>query len=131
MIEEIISDTERSINKRRWEKYLSQRTGTYEFRCRRYHAVYAQLILNGLKPDDLIVDVGAGMCEFDTYLRSMGWSGRYLPVDGAIDGTDLNGWGPSTRADFFVAIEVLEHLPQPFLLMSLLSMFAEKAVVIT
>lgn len=117
----------------RWLGYLTERTGTYEYRTRRYAAVADRLELLGLGDGDLVVDFGAGMCEFGRYLyRDRGWSGRYLPVDGTISGVDLNTlvFGTFT-ADFFVAIEVLEHLWTPIHVLGDLLDHAEKGVVLT
>lgn len=95
--------------------YLGERTGTLEFRFLRYSAVADELFARGMNDSSLLADLGAGGCDFDFYLRTVrGWKGRYLPVDAAIDGTDLNnGWYPSARFDFVVAIELLEHLHDP------------------
>lgn len=91
--------------------YLAERTGTYEYRCLRYAAAWNRLEQLGLAAHDLIVDVGAGMCDLDRYGRTVrAWDGRYLPVDGAIDGTDLNTWHPTFEADFYVALELIEQL---------------------
>lgn len=115
-----------------WEAYLSERTGTYEYRCRRYSAVLDQLRALGFRNDDIVYDVGAGMCEFGRHLyREADWSGRYVPVDGAIDGIDLNWWYPPDRAHVFVAIEVLEHLEAPWNLLQAFENMADRGAVIT
>jgi hypothetical protein len=68
----------------------------------------------GLCDSDTVYDIGAGMTEFDYCLRTEGdFKGRYIPVDGCIDGTDLETWYPPRDADFFVALELLEHLTKP------------------
>lgn len=121
---------DRNLNKERWEAYLNERRGTYEFRCQRYSAVAEVMIGGGLHMDDDIVDVGAGRLEFERYMRSIGWNGRYTPIDGSIDGTDINHWVPGP-ATWFVAIELLEHLDNPFRLMIQMSQQAFKGVVIT
>lgn len=113
-----------------WQRYLAARRGTYEYRTRRYRAVADELERLGLADGDQVVDVGAGMCEFGRYLYSRGWYGQYVAVDGSIDGTDLNRWMPH-RADFFVAIEVLEHLNDPALKLGDMWACATKGVVIT
>ncbi|HWF03558.1 MAG TPA: hypothetical protein VHA06_07725 [Candidatus Angelobacter sp.] len=96
----------------KWDNYLKTRKGTYQFRAQtRYKGVAEMLVRMGLSDDHLIVDVGAGSCHFDHYLRTeLGWNGRYLPIDAVIDGTDLETWEPRSSADFMVAIEVVEHL---------------------
>lgn len=93
------------------DSYLDERTGRYEFRAVRYRAAADWLIANGLTNDMTVVDIGAGMTEFDYTLRAeYGFRGRYIPVDGGIDGTDLNEWVPPRDAHFFVALEIVEHL---------------------
>lgn len=120
-----------------WEDYLNARRGTYEFRCQRYEAVGEVMEVEGPFRDgclnrwDSLCDVGAGRCEFRRYMREQGWCGQYRAVDGSIDGTDLNAWEPRLRYDWFVAIEVLEHLDDPYTLMQKLVAKARKGVVIT
>jgi len=94
--------------------YLGERTGSIEYRFLRYAAVADELERMGLDNKQLLVDVGAGTCDLDFYMRAVrGWKGRYLPVDASIDGVDLHHWVPSMPIDFAVAIEVLEHLAHP------------------
>jgi hypothetical protein len=70
---------------------------------------------NGLDDSMTIFDVGAGMTEFDYCLRAeYGWRGRYIPIDGGIDGTDIEQWIPHRSAHWFVALELLEHLHNPY-----------------
>lgn len=93
------------------DNYLSDRQGSYEYRAVRYKAAAEWLYRNGLDDSMTVVDVGAGMTEFDYCLRSTyGFRGRYIPIDGGIDGTDLNEWTPPRESHFFVALEILEHL---------------------
>lgn len=114
------------------EDYLNSRTGKYEWRRVRYIAVADLLIEAGLNNDDLIIDVGAGWTEFDYCLRAeYGWRGRYLPVDGQFDGTDLNLWTPPREASFIVAIELLEHLFNPMRMMLAMRAHASKLIVAT
>lgn len=93
------------------DAYLGERTGSYEYRAIRYrHAIKAMRAV-GLTNDMTIVDVGAGWTEFDYCLRTeFDWRGRYIPVDGGIDGTDIGLWTPPREADWFVALEILEHV---------------------
>lgn len=98
-------------NQNEWCRYMDERSGRMEYRFIRYAFVADALFKLGLVDNNLIVDVGAGYCDFDFYMRAVrGWKGRYLPVDGCIDGTDLeHGYG-LYRPDFVVCLEVLEHL---------------------
>lgn len=115
-----------------WLAYLGERTGTYEFRCRRYRAVANSLLLAGIQDNDLIYDVGAGMCEFGRYMyQTLNWSGQYVAVDGAIDGTDLETWSPADTAHAFVCIEVIEHLQDPARLLAEFEQKATKVAVVT
>lgn len=114
------------------DQYLSDREGRYEFRAIRYKAAAEWMIRNGLDDSMTVVDVGAGMTEFDYCLRATyGFRGRYIPVDGGIDGTDLNEWNPPREAHFFVALEILEHLPNWYHLVSRMQDKAIKGVVVS
>lgn len=93
------------------EGYLSSRQGSYEFRCIRYKGVVDKLHHLGFGKYDTVVDIGAGRQQLESYLRNeRGWKGVYIPIDGSIDGTNLEEWVPLRRESFMVAIEVLEHL---------------------
>src|ERR1044072_1454051 len=93
------------------DQYMDDRTGKYEYRAVRYRAAIEWMLVNGLDDTMTVVDVGAGMTEFDYCLRAeYGWRGRDIPVDGGIDGTDLRTWPPPRDAHFFVALELFEHL---------------------
>jgi len=93
------------------DNYMDERTGKYEYRAVRYRAAIDWMYEQGLDDSMTVVDVGAGMTEFDYCLRAeYGWRGRYIPVDGGIDGTDLNAWVPPRDAHFFVALELIEHI---------------------
>ena len=93
------------------DQYMDDRTGKYEYRAVRYRAAIDWMKSQGLDDTMTVVDVGAGMTEFDYTLRAeYGWRGRYIPVDGGIDGTDLRSWIPPRDAHFFVALELFEHL---------------------
>lgn len=123
------------------DQYLDSRTGCYEWRCERYDAAITFLYDAGLTDEHTVVDVGAGWTEFDHRLRAShptipngyhdGWRGRYIPVDACIDGTDLDRWNPPREAEFFVALEVVEHLIQPWRLLCALKRHATKGVVIS
>jgi hypothetical protein len=93
--------------------YLNERCSSYWFRCRRYKAVADKLFELGLKDSHTMFDLGAGRCDFDYYMRTTRkWRGRYVPIDGSIDGTNLEKWFP-VEAEWYVAIEVVEHLSFP------------------
>jgi hypothetical protein len=93
------------------DEYLGDRKGKYEYRAVRYRKAADWLFANGLTDEMTVVDLGAGMTEFDYTLRAeYGWRGRYIPIDGGIDGTDLNAWSPPRDAHFFVGLEIVEHL---------------------
>ncbi len=102
-----------SMTSSQWQErctsYLNARTGTYDFRCQRYDSVINVMLDLGFAPDDLVVDLGAGQCEFNHRMHERGLKARYLPIDGAIDGTDLESWVPpqALAGDFFVLIEIL------------------------
>lgn len=113
--------------------YLDSRQGTYEFRCRRYGVIADKLELMGLSEGDIIVDMGAGRCEFGRYLRErfpkLGL--YYIPFDGAIDGINLEDGVAPIFADFYVAIEVIEHLSVPEKLLSDMATHARKGIAVT
>lgn len=93
------------------DDYMAARSGKYEYRAVRYRAAADWLVSQGLTDSDTVVDIGAGWTEFDYCLRKeYDWKGRYIPVDGGIDGTDLEQWVPSRKAEFFVGLEIIEHL---------------------
>lgn len=118
-----------------WEEYLSTTPsyGSYYDRCPEYHVVFRQLARLGLAENDLIVDVGAGWCDFDHYIRTeQGWRGRYMPIDGSIQGIDMNLWsGPRVHADWYVCIETLEHLYEPGHLVEQMKKYTKQGMVVT
>jgi 2-polyprenyl-3-methyl-5-hydroxy-6-metoxy-1,4-benzoquinol methylase len=113
------------------QNYIQSRKSCYEFRSIRYEAVFEMLNYFGLNNNHTVIDVGAGDGEFGKYLYNSGFRGNYIPVDGMIDGTDLNKWIPTRRTDFFVAIEVIEHLENPIEMLRKLKQCADNAVVVT
>ena len=114
------------------DQYLGDRTGKYEYRAVRYRAAIDWMKSVGLTDNDTIVDVGAGMTEFDYCLRAeYGFRGRSIPVDGGIDGTDLNVWVPPREAHFFVALEIIEHLYDPMRLVREMLAKAMRGVVVS
>jgi hypothetical protein len=96
-------------------KYMNSRMGTFEFRAKtRYMKAYCALVSIGLKSEHVLLDIGAGSCQFDHFMRTrFRWMGRYLPVDATLDGTNLNNWKPKAKVDFVVCLETLEHLKVP------------------
>jgi hypothetical protein len=114
------------------DNYLSERDGKYEYRAIRYRAAIDRMRDYGLDDTMTVVDVGAGMTEFDYTLRAeYNWKGRYIPIDGGIDGTDLNVWTPARPVHWFVALEILEHLSKPFTLLEKLKAYSVKGVVLS
>lgn len=93
------------------DQYMDDRQGKYEYRAIRYRAAIEWMLANGLKDGMTVIDVGAGMTEFMyCMVKEFNLSVRYIPVDGGIDGTDLNNWTPPRSAHFVVGLEILEHL---------------------
>jgi hypothetical protein len=114
-----------------WDAYLNNRTGTYGFRCQRYDAVIDQLRVMGMRDADSIADIGAGRMEFARRLRERGHVGMYVPIDGVIDGTDLNTWDPVDHTDWVVSIETIEHLHKPEHFLMKAKVMARYGVVVT
>lgn len=114
------------------DNYLDERTGKYEYRAIRYRATITAMLYGGLDNTMTVFDIGAGMTEFDYCLRKeFNWRGRYIPIDGGIDGTDLEVWTPPREAHWFVALEILEHLTDPYGLLNRMQAYATKGVVIS
>lgn len=106
-------------------QYLASRQGSYEFRCQRYKGVADRLYNLRLWDWDAIADIGAGDGQFRHYMiSSRRWKGNYFPVDGSIDGTNLEEWVPPQRYQFMVAIEVLEHLHNYERMMDIMERFS-------
>lgn len=113
-------------------RYLDERTGRLEYRFIRYGAVADELYALGFTDRSILCDVGAGAGDFDFYLRAVrGFKGRYLPIDGAIDGVELNTWAPHVSYDFITALEIIEHLQAPDRLVDELKRKARYGLVIT
>lgn len=112
--------------------YLASRTGRYEWRAQRYRAAMKAMQELGLSHNSTVVDVGAGWTEFDYTLRAEGgYRCRYWPVDGCFDGTNLEKWVPPRKADFFVALELIEHLVDPWRFLAELQAKAQVAVIVS
>lgn len=90
------------------------------------------MLNHGFMANDVVVDIGAGRMEFAKRLQErVNWNPMcYVPVDGSIDGTDIETWEPGF-ADWFVAVELLEHLEDPARLINLLPSRARKGIVAT
>lgn len=114
------------------DHYMGARTGKYEWRRIRYRAALGAMQQIGLTDEDTIVDVGAGWTEFDYCLRTEGSSRcRYIPVDGAFDGTNLEEWVPPRTVEYFVALELVEHLYNPLRLIAAMQEKATKGVILS
>lgn len=131
----VMNDDERA----KWRTYLRDTPtyGTYDDRRQEYREVHKQLQALGLQDGDLIVDVGAGTCDFDRYLRTEAlWSGLYWPIDGAVQGVNFmhlnpREYLPEGMVDWVVAIETIEHVPAEQKLLSRLIQCAGKGLVVT
>ncbi|MET8382527.1 hypothetical protein ABZV14_05930 [Streptosporangium canum] len=114
------------------EQYIHQPRTPYAARKARYDAAADRLFAARISNYDILVDVGAGLTELDVCLRvDHGWRGRYVPVDGWLDGVDLETWEPPRSFDWFAALEVLEHLHNPGRLVKAMQQHATRGVVIT
>ncbi|SDE48897.1 hypothetical protein [Glycomyces harbinensis] len=104
----------------------------YAERKIRYQVASEWMRREGLADHHTVVDVGAGWTELDFCLRTEHeWRGRYVPVDGWLDGTGLDSWSPARSFEWFVALEILEHLHDPFRLLRELMKSATAGVVVT
>jgi len=114
------------------DEYLSERTGRYEYRAVRYLAAgFAMQEDRGLENSDTLYDIGAGWTELDFCLRTdFNWR-RYIPIDGGIDGTDLEIWIPPRKVEWAVGLEILEHLDDPGGLVELLKECTTKGIVVS
>ena len=113
------------------EDYLKGQ-GPWQSRARRYGKVEETLNVMGLNPGDLIVDVGAGMCDFARYMYGNGHFMRYLPLDGSIDGRDIEKMETEFPfGDWQVCIETVEHMHDPLGLLRVMAARANRGVVVT
>jgi hypothetical protein len=114
------------------DQYLIARVGRYKWRRTRYRKAAGRLRERSLANNDTLIDVAAGWTEFDYCLRQeLDWRGRYIPVDGGIDGTDLDLWVPARHAEWFVALEILEHFTDPARLLWAMQAHADKGLIIS
>ena len=102
----------------------------YESRRALFHQIAYELFDMGLSDRDRIVEVGATDGDFDFFLRAEEeWRGLYVPLGAPVDSTSFDDWASSIEADFFVSINLLERISQPFTLMALMAIRARKGVV--
>lgn len=114
------------------EEYVRLDRRPYHERKSRYLVAADRMLRGGLCERDVVVDVGAGYTELDVCLRiDHGWRGRYVPVDGWIDGTDIEQWTPRYDYDWYAALEILEHLHDPRRLVNAFKATAKRGFVIT
>lgn len=114
------------------DEYLAERTGCYDYRAVRYSAAGDALVAAGIDHSHTVYDIGAGFTELDYHLRTaLDWRGRYVPVDGAIDGVDLDAWMPPREAEHAVALELLEHLHDPGRLVRALQRRVTRSIVVS
>lgn len=114
------------------DEYLNERTGRYEYRQVRYLAACHALFEGGITDNDTLLDLGAGWTEFDFCIRTqLSWRGRYIPIDGAIDNTDIERWNPPRDYEWVVALEILEHLHNPGATMSKLQRATTRGIVVS
>ena len=81
-------------HRQRWSEYIDPEVtktyGTYD-RKPEYAHVAMKLFELGMETGDMLLDVGAGPCDMDRFLRQVvRWHGRYVPLDGATHGIDFN-----------------------------------------
>jgi hypothetical protein len=120
------------LHMRQCEEYTRTDRRPYHERASRYLTASDRLHRGGICDRDVLVDVGAGCTELDFCLRTEHrWRGRYVPVDGWIDGTDLEVWDPARAFDWFAALEVLEHLKDPERLVMVFRENARRGFVVT
>ena len=126
------------------DNYLGEREGRYEWRCVRYDAAINAMFGHGLNDTSTVIDVGAGWTElaarlYERAFYSPGYDvgpktyarPRYFPVDGCLDGTNLENWVPPRQADFIIALELIEHLHQPVRLIKAMQQYATRAVIVS
>jgi len=114
------------------DEYARSHKRPYVERKIRYQVAGDRMCRGGLTDRHTVVDVGAGWTELDFCLRTEhGWRGRYVPIDGWLDGTNLDLWSPTRSFEWFAALEILEHLHDPFRLLRELMESATMGVVVT
>lgn len=114
------------------DTYLGERTGTFDQHAVRYRHAVAWLVEHGLSDQDTLCDVGAGWTELDYILRAEhGWRGRYLPLDAGLFPVDLETWTPYRTVEWYVALDVIEHVHDPARLVRQMCNSATRGVVIS
>lgn len=112
--------------------YICADRRPYSERKARYQVASDRLHRGGFCDRDILLDLGAGGTELDYCLRTEHrWRGRYVPVDGWIDGTDLETWTPPRPPDWFAALEIVEHLQDPQRLIEMMKQHAGRGFVLT
>lgn len=129
---DLAGDVARSRFRVTCEEYARLDRRPYHERKSRYLVAVDRMLRGGLCDRDIVVDIGAGYTELDVCLRvDHAWRGRYVPVDGWIDGTDIEEWTPEFDCDWYAALEILEHLRDPRRLVEELKASAKRGFVIT
>lgn len=136
------------------DQYLSERVATFEQRCHRFDCTLEAMYGLGLGDSSTVFDVGAGDGHFGVRLHQGRYAfhyrrpdgnpepvvttvdlapsrARYMPVDACIDGVNLDAWTPPRRADFFVCLELLEHLRSPGRLLGYMTQTADRGVLVS
>jgi hypothetical protein len=112
--------------------YICADRRPYSERKARYQVASDRLHQSGFSDRDTLLDLGAGGTELDYCLRTEhDWRGRYVPVDGWIDGTDLETWTPPHPPAWFAALEIVEHLQDPQRLIKVMKEHARRGFVLT
>lgn len=129
------ADRIREETRQRWRTYV--RTcpsyGTQQDRVPEYELAWDVMRRGNVTDYDLIVDIGCGDQGLDLYLRRLaGFCGQYLGIDGSIQGIDFSDYYiPDHRADWFVCLEVIEHVKHPIPMLRHMLRRADKGVIIT
>lgn len=115
------------------EGYINEPRRSFEEKRVRYDAASDLLVDMGLSDVDTVLDIGAGWTEMDYVLRThVNFMGRYIPVDGGIDGVNVDAWDWMPRqTDYLVALEIVEHLTAPEVFLHKILKSATKGIVLS